>query len=104
MKTVREFPESSRLEILQKFSEKKIPRPEDHQMEDERHTFIFVENIIWNFGIFGSLIFSSFTSIDRLGRLNYSFATITTNPSKLALRYRTFILLMQTKEVISISN
>ena len=72
-------------------------------MEDERHTFIFVENIIWNFDIFGSLIFSSFTSIDRLGRLNYSFATIT-NPSKLALRYRTFILLMQTKEVISISN
>ena len=113
-KTGIEIPELSRLEFLKKFSANNfaLSDAEDSislSVEQRRYSrFTFVESTIGNFPnilrakFLGSDGLFCFTSICKFGSFKNPFATIT-SLSELYFRIRRFILLVQTKKVISMN-
>ena len=112
-KTGNEMPESSRLEILEKFLANifSLSDAEDNTsgLLNRRYSrFTFVENSISNSPkvprakFLGSDTLFRFTRICKFGSFENPFATIT-SLSELYFRFRRFILLVQTKKVISIN-
>ena len=111
-KTGKEIPESSK--VLRKgFSKQfcfiRCRRQHLSAVEERRYSrFTFVENSIGNFPKIPRAKFMRsdrlfyFSSICQFGTFQNSFATIT-SLSELSFRFRRFILLVQTKKVISMN-
>ena len=113
-KTGKEIPESSIFEFLEKFSAINFALLDPEDKTDgplNRGGYgrlTFVQNTIGNSPkvprakFQGSDGLFCFINIGRFGRFKNPFATIT-NLSELYLRFRRFILLVQTKKVISVN-
>ena len=102
----KEIPESSRFEFLEKFLANNFALSD---AEDNTYSrFTFAEDTISNSPkvprakFLGSDGIFCFTSVCKFGSFKNPFATITSLP-ELCFRFRRFILLVQTKKVISMN-
>ena len=112
-KTRKEIPESSRLEFLEKFSTNNcaLSDAEDNTFGPPRYSrFTFVENTISNFqkvlraNFLGSKGLLCFISICKFGSFKKPFAMMALGClSEIYFRITRFIILVQTKKVISMS-